>query len=53
MVPFQAAIIPLMETELFCSLDLGQTQGLTAALEARSQRMRRLYQPALWYLVLL
>src|SRR5437870_456829 len=37
MVPFQAAIIPLMETELFCSLDLGQTQGLTAALEARSQ----------------
>jgi hypothetical protein len=36
MVPFQAAVIPLMETELFCSLDLGQAQSLTVALEARS-----------------
>ena len=36
MAPFQAAKIPLVKTELLCSLDLRQAQGLTSALEAHS-----------------
>jgi len=39
--PFEAAQIPLMESELFGSLDLGQAQRLAVPLEACAERSRR------------